>query len=265
MEFRRVEQAVRALRPRVGRLEVAVVAGTGLEAMAGGLEVAGELAYGEIPHFPVPSLHPGRLLWGRWSGRRVGLLLGRVHLYEGWSAGEVVRPLRTLQALGAGVAILTNAAGGLNPELRPGGLMLIRDQINLTGENPLVGEQREPRFPDMSRAYDPGLRELARRVAERRGLALREGVYVGLKGPSLETPAETRMLRLLGADAVGMSTVLEAIAAVHLGMRVLGISAITNLNLPEAMAPLSLEEVRRNAQRALPALLELVEGVLAEL
>jgi len=202
MEFRKVEQAAQALRSHLQEpLEVVVVAGTGLEDMAERLEVSGSLLYQEIPHFPLPSLHPGRLIWGRWSGRQVGLLLGRVHLYEGWFAREVVRPLRTLHELGAQVAILTNAAGGLNSALQPGGLMLIRDQINLTGENPLVGEDRGPRFPDMLQAYDPGLRELARRVAERRGIALSEGVYVGLKGPSLETPAETRMLRLLGADA----------------------------------------------------------------
>jgi purine-nucleoside phosphorylase len=181
---------------------------------------------------------------------------------------QVTFPVRVLAVMGINILILTNAAGGLHPLFKSGDLMLIRDQINLLGDNPLVGENIAawgPRFPDMSRVYDRHLAELAVQTAVECGLRLREGIYVAVKGPCLETPAETRMLRLLGADAVGMSTVPEAIAAVHAGIRVLGLSVISNVNLPDAMAPIDIEDIIKVVQQAEVSLSRLVEGIVAKL
>jgi purine-nucleoside phosphorylase len=193
---------------------------------------------------------------------------GRFHAYEGYSLLQVTFPVRLLAALGVNILILTNAAGGLQPLFQSGDLMLIRDHINLLGGNPLLGENIEswgPRFPDMSRVYDRQLAELAVQTALECGLRLREGVYVAVKGPSLETPAETRLLRLLGADAVGMSTVPEAIAAVHAGVRLLGLSVISNVNLPDAMAPVEIEEIIKVVRQAEESLSRLVQGIVAQL
>ena len=227
------------------------------------------MSYAELPHFPratSPS-HRGNLYWGRLAGKPVLLSHGRVHAYEGYSLAQATFSVRLMAALGVKTLVLTNAAGGLNPHFRAGELMLICDQINFMGDNPLIGENVDawgPRFPDMSRVYDPALRDLTEDVARRQGLILRKGVYVALKGPSLETPAETRMLRIIGADAVGMSTVPEAIVAVHAGLRVLGISVLSNLNLPDAMAPVALEEIVATVARAESQLVELLLGVLKE-
>ena len=174
-------------------------------------------------------------------------------------------PVRLMAALGVKNLIITNAAGGLNPGFQGGDLMLITDHINFLGDNPLVGENVEdwgPRFPDLSQVYDRGLQEAAAEVARREGIALRQGVYVAVKGPSLETPAETRFLRLMGADAVGMSTVAEVIVAVHAGLRVLGLSIISNVNLPDAMAPITLEEIVATVARAEPRLVQVIQGIL---
>ncbi len=250
-------------RPRWG-----IILGTGQGRLAEHLKDGAGLSYGEIPHFPpstTPS-HAGRLAWGRLAGVPVLVFQGRFHLYEGVSPRQAALPVRLLAALGGEVLAVCNAAGGLNPLFQAGDLMLITDHINLLGDNPLVGANVDdwgPRFPDMSRAYDPGLRALAEEVARERRLRLRQGIYVAVKGPSLETPAETRMLRLLGADAVGMSTVPEVIAAVHAGLRVLGLSVISNLNLPDAMAPIDLEEIIATVAAAEPRLVELLLGILA--
>jgi purine-nucleoside phosphorylase len=190
---------------------------------------------------------------------------GRVHAYEGYSLSQVAMPVRLLAELGVKNLLITNAAGGLNPHFQGGELMLIADHINLLGDNPLVGENVEewgPRFPDMSRVYDRALMVLAAEVARREGIILRKGVYVAVKGPSLETPAETRFLRLIGADAVGMSTAAEVIAAVHAGLRILGVSIISNENLPDAMAPITLEEIVATVARAETRLVRLILGVL---
>jgi purine-nucleoside phosphorylase len=228
----------------------------------------GALPYAELPHFPRPTSpsHPGHLHWGRLAGRMALLCRGRIHAYEGYPLPQVTFPVRLMAALGVKTVVLTNAAGGLNPVFKAGELMLITDHLNFVGDNPLVGENLGawgPRFPDMSRVYDRTLRDLAAGVAERQGLTLRQGVYAAVKGPSLETPAETRFLRLAGADAVGMSTVPEAITAVHAGLRVLGVSVISNLNLPDAMAPISLEDILATVARAEPQLVALLLGVLA--
>ena len=265
-----VEECARFVAPRLQeKPEWGLILGTGQKLMPSKMAGGGSLCYAELPHFPratSPS-HRGNLYWGRLAGKPVLLSHGRVHAYEGYSLAQATFSVRLMAALGVKTLVLTNAAGGLNPHFRAGELMLICDQINFMGDNPLIGENVDawgPRFPDMSRVYDPALRDLTEDVARRQGLILRKGVYVALKGPSLETPAETRMLRIIGADAVGMSTVPEAIVAVHAGLRVLGISVLSNLNLPDAMAPVALEEIVATVARAESQLVELLLGVLKE-
>ncbi len=265
-----VEECAKFLQPRLAAPpEWGIILGTGQGLWEARLQEAGGLPYGDLPHFPAatsPS-HQGRLSWGRLAGRRVLVFQGRLHAYEGYGLRQATFPVRLMAALGLRKVILTNAAGGLNPHFKAGDLMLISDHINLIGDSPLVGENIDawgPRFPDLSQVYDPPLRRAALGVAQRCGLTLHQGVYVAVKGPQLETPAETRMLRLLGADAVGMSTVPEAIAAVHAGLRVMGVSVLSNLNLPEAMAPIALEEIIATVARAEPQLVELLLGVLQE-
>jgi purine-nucleoside phosphorylase len=265
-----VEECARFLAPRLGaRPEWGVILGTGQVGWSERLEGGGRLPYAELPHFPratSPS-HRGQLGWGRLGGRQTLLWQGRFHAYEGYTQRQITLPLRVMAALGVKTVVLTNAAGGINPRFRAGELMLICDHINLIGDNPLAGDNVDawgPRFPDLSQVYDQGLRDLAVDVARRRGLGLRQGVYVAVKGPSLETPAETRFLRLIGADAVGMSTVPEAIVATHAGLKVLGLSVLSNVNLPDAMGAIAIEEIIATVARAEPQLLELVLGVMQE-
>ncbi|MFZ5449470.1 MAG: purine-nucleoside phosphorylase [Thermodesulfobacteriota bacterium] len=265
-----VEECVRFLAPHLPVApEWGIVLGTGQKGWSSRLENGDCLSYQELPHFPQatsPS-HAGRLCWGRLADKQVVLCQGRFHAYEGYSLRQVTFPVRVLAGLGVKTLVLTNAAGGLNPLFKAGELMLITDHINFIGDNPLVGNNIDawgPRFPDLSQVYDRGLRDVTERVARRLGIGLRQGVYVAVKGPSLETPAETRLLRLAGADAVGMSTVPEAIAAVHAGLRVLGISVISNLNLPDAMAPIAIEAIIDTVSQAEPQLVELLLGVMQE-
>jgi purine-nucleoside phosphorylase len=213
--------------------EIALILGSGLGGLADAVEGAVAIPYDQIEGFPVSTApgHAGRLVAGMLFGRRVVLMQGRVHLYEGWQPADIALSVRLLARLGARSLVVTNAAGALDPEFAPGDVMLIEDHLNLTGVNPLTGPNDDSiglRFPDMSRAYDLELRTLARREADALGMTLRHGIYIGIAGPSLETSAERRFLRAAGGDAVGMSTVLEVIAAVHCGLRVLGLSAITN-------------------------------------
>lgn len=230
----RLAQAMAALEGRTSApVEVAMILGSGLGGLADAVEVETAIPYGEIPGLPVSTApgHAGRLVIGRLAGRRTALMQGRLHLYEGWSPGDIALSVRVLRRLGAGVLVVTNAAGALEPDFVPGDLMLIEDHLNLTGANPLTGPNDPAigvRFPDMSRPYDPALRELALRVAAETGIGLRTGIYAGVTGPSLETSAERRFLQACGAQAVGMSTVHEVIAAVHCGLKVLAFSAITN-------------------------------------
>jgi purine-nucleoside phosphorylase len=249
------------------RPSVAVVLGTGLGGVAEAMEKQGELPYPAIPHHPVSTVasHEGRYLWGRWAGRELIALQGRFHLYEGYSPLEISFPVRLLARLGVRTLVISNAAGGLNPLFEPGDLMLITDHINFTGRNPLVGpnfDEIGPRFPDMTEPYSRRLQALARREALAEGLLLREGVYVGVLGPSMETAAETRLLRALGADAVGMSTIMEVITAVHAGLDVLGISVISNVNRPDCYEPVPLKKVIETASAAGPRLMRLLERVL---
>lgn len=246
-----------------------IILGTGAGGLGAHLEKAITIPYGAIPHFPQSSApgHAGQLKFGELGGRAVLVFQGRFHAYEGYSLLQATFPVRLLAALGGKSLILTNAAGGLQPVFKSGDLMLIRDHINMLGDNPLVGENSAdwgPRFPDMSRVYDQQLSELAGQTALELGIRLREGIYVAVKGPSLETPAETRLLRLLGADAVGMSTVAEAIVAVHAGLRLLGLSVISNVNLPDAMAPVAIDEIINVVQQAEPQLSRLLMGILAK-
>jgi purine-nucleoside phosphorylase len=237
-----VQARLGGLSPRVG-----IVLGSGLAGLADVVEGATAIPYGDVPGMPLPTVpgHRGEFVVGRLEGVPVILQRGRLHLYEGHAPETAVFPVRLMAGLGIGALIVTNAAGGIRPAMRPPALMLISDHVNLTGRSPLVGPAAdgEQRFPDMSAAYDPALRALARAVARAAGVTLHEGVYAGLLGPSFETPAEIRMLATLGADAVGMSTVLEVIAARARGIRVLGISTITNLAAGIADRPLDHEEV----------------------
>ncbi|MDQ6887916.1 MAG: purine-nucleoside phosphorylase [Gemmatimonadota bacterium] len=250
--------------------DVAIILGTGLGALADDIEREVEIPYGELPGFPRSTVesHSGRLLCGRLGGKRVVAMQGRFHRYEGYSLQQVTFPVRVMRALGAEVLVVSNACGGMNPMWRAGELMLIADHINLFGDSPLAGPNDDrlgPRFPDMSAAYDPELRALARSVAAERRILLREGVYVGVTGPNLETRAEYRFLRMIGADVVGMSTVPEVIVAVHGGMRVLGVSIITDQCLPDALEPASMKKIIAAAGRAEPQLASLVRGVLERL
>lgn len=250
--------------------EVALVLGSGLGGFADSLEKKTVIPYASIEGMPVSAVvgHAGNLVIGEVRGMPVAAMQGRVHLYEGHSAADVVFGVRLMRLLGAGTLVITNAAGGCGERLSPGDLMLIEDHINLTGTSCLVGENEDElgvRFPDMSEAYDRSLRAIAGEVAAARGLTLARGVYAGLLGPSYETPAEVRMMCRVGADAVGMSTVLEVIAAKHMGMRVLGISCITNLAAGISATPLSHDEVTETAARVRGQFEGLLRGVLERL
>jgi purine-nucleoside phosphorylase len=249
---------------------IGMITGTGLTDLAQVMAVDQVISYEDIPHFPKATVpgHAGLLLSGRLFGKSMLAMQGRFHIYEGYTVNEVTFPIRVMALLGVRYLLISSAAGGLDPHFRPGELMLVTDHINLTGHNPLIGRKAEDpalRFPDMSSAYDSELAALAMKAALANGIHLHQGVYVGITGPSLETPAETKFLRLIGADAVGMSTVNEVIEAVHSGMRVLVIVAITNRNIPDCMAPISLEEVLANAKKASPALMRLLGTIIEDL
>ena len=250
---------------------VGVILGSGLGGFADGLERAAVIPYEEIPYFPVSRVvgHPGRLVVGELREGDVAVpvaaMQGRVHGYEGWSAEEVAFGARVLCRLGVGALLVTNAAGGVNPSFAPGDLVRMADHLNLSGQNPLAGDNDErlgPRFPDLSAAYDPRLAVLLDEAAAAAGVPLRSGVYACMAGPSYETPAEVRMLRALGADLVGMSTVPEVIAARHMGVPVAGISVVTNYAAGLARKPLSHEEVAETAERVRNQLSSVVRGFL---
>jgi purine-nucleoside phosphorylase len=269
--YEAVSAASALINARVARApEVAIVLGTGLGRLAHEIDVDVTIPYSDLPGFPLSTVesHEGRLLFGTLGGKSVVAMQGRFHRYEGYTLRQVTFPVRVLRALGAHTLVVSNACGGMHPLWSPGDLMLIADHINMLGDNPLVGANDDRigvRFPDMSAPYDAGLRALAREVAVEQQLVLREGVYVAVPGPSLETRAEYRMLRTLGADVVGMSTVPEVIVAVHAGMRVLGLSIITDQCLPDALEPANIATIIATAGRAEPRLTALVRGVLERL
>ncbi len=244
--------------------------GTGLGDSVDGMEEVVSIDYEDIPHFSVSTVptHHGRLLCGQLGGKAVLVMQGRFHYYEGYSMQEVTLPIRVMQQMGVRTLILSNAAGGINPAFDVGDIMVISDHINLTGNNPLIGpniDEWGPRFPDMSQVYDPDLMVLAEKAALKGGIGVQKGVYVGLPGPSLETAAEIRFLKTIGVDAVGLSTIPEVIAAVHGGMRILGLSVITNMNIPDDFKPALVEDIIAAAERAAPSLQAIVGGVIEEL
>ena len=250
--------------------EIGMITGTGLGNLTENIAVDFRVPFEKIPHFPTSTVegHQGNLVGGTINGKYVLALEGRFHLYEGYSPKEVTFPVRVMAMLGAEVLLMSSAAGGLNPQFERGDLMVVTDHINLKSVNPLVGQNLDdlgPRFPDMSRVYDPHLVRLAREMALDQKIFLRQGVYVGVLGPSLETPAETRFLRMIGADAVGMSTVSQAIVGIHSGMKILAIVVITNMNLPDCMAETSLDDVISTAEKAGPSLSGLWERIIGNL
>jgi purine-nucleoside phosphorylase len=260
----RFVQSHTALRPAIG-----LVLGSGLGAFARSLEKATAIPYGEIKHFPVSTAvgHSGELVIGHSQGVPIAVMSGRPHVYEGYTYQEVVFPVRVLGRLGVKTLILTNAAGSVNVNYKPGELMVISDHINLMGGNPMIGPNEDElgqRFFDMTEAYDPRLREIAEKACWKAGVTVRKGVYLALSGPSYETPAEIRMLRTLGADAVGMSTVPEVIAARHMGIRVLGISCITNMAAGLTRRPLDHREVLEVGEQVKAGLIEVLGRIIQE-
>ena len=262
------------VRPEIGP-RIGIILGSGLNPLADAVENATRIPFETVPHFPKPTVegHVGLLVLGKLEGIPVIVMQGRVHFYEGHPMQQVVFPMRVMQVMGIHTLIVTNAAGGLDPAYSAGDLMLISDHLNLigmTGNNPLFGPNDPtlgPRFPDMSQAYDPELRSIARAVAQEHDLPMHEGVYAGLSGPSFETPADIRFLRMIGANAVGMSTVPEVTVARHGGIRVMGVSGISNVAITEPMPgqEATHEEVLEAGQEIVPRLITLVRGVLARL
>jgi purine-nucleoside phosphorylase len=266
----RIRGAAEAIEKVCGGAEIGVILGSGLGDYAEALDGARKLPYAQIPGFPVSTVpgHAGEWCAGALHGKRVAMMRGRFHYYEGYALRDVTLPVRVMQRLGVRTLIVTNAAGGVNTGFVPGDLMAISDCINMTAANPLFGPNLDdfgPRFPDMSRVFDAALRALAHRCAEQRGLTLRDGVYAQMTGPSFETPAEIRMLRALGADAVGMSTVPEVIVARHGGLRVLGVSCITNMAAGILDQPLNHEEVMQTGERVKHTFRMLLDDVIAAL
>lgn len=266
--LQQIEEAARYIEQKIAiKPEIGLILGSGLGILADSIEEAVTLNYADIPHFPVSTVegHAGELLIGTIGGKAVVLMKGRFHMYEGYGVETVAFPVRVMKALGVHTLLVTNAAGGINTGYEPGDLMLIQDHINFTSRNPLIGpndNQLGVRFPDMSEAYSKRLRQLARQTAEEQGVAVREGVYIGLLGPTYETPAEIRMLRILGADAVGMSTVPEVIVARHAGIEVLGISCISNMAAGILDQPLSHNEVMETTERVKEKFLKLVTAII---
>ncbi|CAM3566372.1 purine-nucleoside phosphorylase [Marinicrinis lubricantis] len=267
----KVEEAGKYLRSQLGQVpEIGLILGSGLGVLSEQIEEAMTIPYHKIPHFPISTVqgHAGELVVGKLAGKHVFMMKGRFHLYEGYDVQTVTFPIRVMKFLGIRTLLVTNAAGGINTSFEPGDLMLIEDHINLTFRNPLIGpndERMGSRFPDMSEAYSSRLRELALQAAQEQGISLKKGVYIGLLGPSYETPAEIRMMRGMGADAVGMSTVAEVIAARHAGLEVLGISCISNMASGILQQPLSHQEVMETTEKVKEKFIGLVLNVIPKL
>tara|TARA_B100000809_G_scaffold228175_1_gene241003 strand:+ start:583 stop:1413 length:831 start_codon:yes stop_codon:yes gene_type:complete len=267
--FGQIEEAVAVIRSRWdGTPHAGIILGTGLGSLVEEIEVQESFDYGEIPHFPQSTAisHAGRLLCGTLQGLTVVAMEGRMHMYEGYPLKQITLPVRVMKALGADLLVVSNACGGLNPDYQCGDIMVIDDQINLMGDNPLIGvndDRLGPRFPDMCEPYDKALVARALEVARQEGITAHKGVYVAVAGPNLETRAEYRFLRTIGADVVGMSTVPEVLVAVHSNMRSVGFSIITDMCLPDELTPADVNEIIAVANEAEPRLRSLVLGVLA--
>ncbi len=267
----RVLQSAAYIRDRIKAVPViGLITGTGLGESTAMLDDALSIEYRDIPGFPVPTVqsHYGRLITGQVAGKPVMVMQGRFHLYEGFSPHQVTYPVRVMQELGVMILILSNAAGGLNPSYKGGDIMILSDHINLTGSNPLEGPNENKwgeRFPDMTRAYDALLAQIAEETGNKLGLPMQKGVYAGLRGPSLETSSESKYLRVIGADAVGFSTVHEVITAVHAGIRVLGLSIITNVHTPDTPEPAQTDKIIALAEKVTPKLERLIGSVIENL
>lgn len=272
-EFRnKRDEAVNYLSQQIGdfKPEYLLILGTGLGQLAEEIDVTISIDYDQIPHFPVSTVesHHGRLLFGLLGGKPVVAMQGRFHYYEGYTMQEIVFPVRVARNLGVQTLIVSNACGGLNPNFKRGDIMLINDHINFLGDNPLIGpndDELGPRFPDMSEPYTERLIETAENVALDLSIKMHKGVYLAVSGPMLETKSEYRYMRQLGADVVGMSTVPEVISAVHMGLEVLGISVITDECFPDALEPVSLDDVLEAAGMAEPKMTQVIIGVLERL
>ncbi len=269
--FKKVEETYQFLKEKVSLSpDIVITLGTGLSSLGEKVKKVKSFSYKEIPNFPVSTVetHKGELIFGFLENKKVAVLQGRFHYYEGYSTKELTFPLRVLTHFKPKIYIVSNAAGGLNLTFKSGDIMIIKDHINLIPDNPLRGINNEkwgPRFPDMSRAYDLELRELFKKVAQKLNEEIKEGVYVAIPGPSLETPAETKFLKIIGADAVGMSTVPEVIVAVHAGLKVLGISIISNVNDPDNFKPILFSEVVEQSKKTEKRLEKLIRAFIREL
>jgi purine-nucleoside phosphorylase len=267
----KVFQATSFVRSRIGQHpHIGLLIGTGLAESVSHMKRTVSVDYRDIPNFPISTVptHRGALLFGSIRGKRVLAMQGRFHYYEGYSMRDISLPVRVMQLLGVNTLIVLNASGGINPSLNTGDIMVIADHINLTGSSPLIGpnvDEWGPRFPDMTQVYDPKLIAMAEEAALENGIRVQEGVYVGLPGPSLETRAEIRFLKTIGADAVGLSTIPEVIAAAHGGMAILGLSVITNMNLPDDPQPCRVDDIIATAEAAAPRVQAVIEGVIERL
>ncbi|RKP54293.1 purine-nucleoside phosphorylase [Cohnella endophytica] len=269
--LQRMEEAKSYIQSQINvQPTIGLILGSGLGELADDIQDAVRIAYESIPHFPVSTVegHAGQLVTGRLHNQTVIAMQGRFHYYEGYSMQEVTFPVRVMKALGVDHLIVTNACGGMNPDFKAGDLMLISDHLNMTGANPLIGANEPalgPRFPDMSRAYTPELLELVAETAQSLGIQVQRGVYAGITGPTYMTPAELIMLRKMGGDAVGMSTVPEVIVASHMAMKVIGISCVTDMAIGEELEPLSHEQVIEVANRTKPIFISLVKEIVSRL
>jgi purine-nucleoside phosphorylase len=269
--YEQIQEATQAIRARwSGKPSVGIILGTGLGGLTEEIQTEASLPYGDIPHFPLATVesHAGRLVCGVLAGKTVVAMEGRFHFYEGYTLKQITLPVRVMKALGCDTLIVSNACGGMNPQFNKGDIMVIEDHINLLGDNPLIGRNDDrlgPRFPDMCHPYDPQLIALTRRIALEERIPTQQGVFVAVAGPNLETRAEYRFLRNIGADVVGMSTVPEIIVAVHCGLRSLGLSIITDMCLPDALEPVSIPEIIATANAAEKKLRVLVRRVVQEL
>ncbi len=266
-----IEQTLEVIRKQTTEdYEVGIVLGTGLGGLVKEIAIEHELDYSELPHFPLSTVesHNGKLIFGKINGKNVVAMQGRFHFYEGYSMKQITYPIRVMNSLGVKTLLLSNACGGMNPQFRKGDVMLMTDHINLLGDNPLIGKNEEslgPRFPDMSEPYDLTLISLAEKLALENKIKLQKGVYVAVPGPNLETRAEYRFLRAIGADVVGMSSIPENIVANHMGMKVLGFSIITDECFPDSLKPVNVEEIIAAAMEAEPKMTLIMKEVIKNL
>lgn len=266
-----IEQTVASLQAKTdARPKVGIILGTGLGALVEDIDIEIAIPYSDIPHFPISTVefHAGKLIFGKLSNKSIVAMQGRFHYYEGYTMQQITFPVRVMKFLGVNTLIVSNACGGINATMKPGDIMIITDHINLLGDNPLIGENDDtlgPRFPDMSEPYSRDLIAMAEQIAKAEKVEIKKGVYAALTGPNLETAAEYRFLRTIGADVVGMSTIPEDIVAVHSGMRVLGLSVITDACVPEDLKPANIPEIIRVAKAAEPKLKLLIKKVVEKL